>query len=224
MYKEKLDEIMYDVNNKAISTKILQRMDDIRNKNDEGQARRFVWELVQNAKDVARDDIPLKIRMTYDRDKFVFAHNGMSFKLENLLSLINQVSSKRPEEKTTGKYGTGFFATHQLSEKVLARGVLEDFGYEPRRFEVLLDRSGRTDEDIIAAVGRSMDSVREVDDNAIADFRPDNLNTEFEYNLDSDYSRKVAEIGINDAHCNLFYCMPPAAGRSGRSQRPSRAG
>ena len=63
MYREKLDEEMYSVNNKAISTKILQYMDKIRNNDDEGQARRFVWELIQNAKDVARADTPLKISM-----------------------------------------------------------------------------------------------------------------------------------------------------------------
>ena len=82
MYRDKLDEIMYSVNNKAISTKILQHMAKIRNNDDEGQARRFVWELIQNAKDVAQEDIPLSIRITHDRDKLVFAHNGKNFRLK----------------------------------------------------------------------------------------------------------------------------------------------
>lgn len=44
MYKVKLDEIMYDVNNKFISSKIPQYMDNIRDKSDEEHARRFVRE------------------------------------------------------------------------------------------------------------------------------------------------------------------------------------
>lgn len=207
MYREKLDEIMYSVNNKAISTKILQHMDRIRNNDDEGQARRFVWELIQNAKDVAREDIPLKISMTLDKDRFTFAHNGKDFRLKNLLSLINQVSGKNADDGTTGKFGTGFITTHLLSEQVKVRGILNDFGFEPRNFEVLLDRSGHSDEEIIGAVDRAMDSVRCVDDNAAAVYSGDMLNTEFEYALTTDYSRRVAETGMNDACCNLFYCM-----------------
>ncbi|MBP0965432.1 MAG: DUF3883 domain-containing protein [Oscillospiraceae bacterium] len=207
MYREKLDEIMYSVNNKAISTKILQHMDKIRNNDDEGQARRFVWELIQNAKDVAREDIPLKISMTLDKDRFTFAHNGKDFRLKNLLSLINQVSGKNADDGTTGKFGTGFITTHLLSEKVNVKGILNDFGFEPRNFELLLDRSGHSDEEIIGAVDRAMDSVRCVDDNAAAVYSRDMLNTEFEYALTTDYSRRVAETGMNDACCNLFYCM-----------------
>ncbi len=207
MYREKLDEIMYTVNNKAISTKILQHMDKIRNNDDEGQARRFVWELIQNAKDVAQEDVPLKISMTLDKDRFTFAHNGKDFRLKNLLSLINQVSGKNADDGTTGKFGTGFITTHLLSEQVRVRGILNDFGFEPRRFEVLLDRSGHSDEEIIGAVDRAMDSVRGVDENAVAVYSREMLNTEFEYALTTDYSRKVAETGMNDACCNLFYCM-----------------
>lgn len=207
MYREKLDEIMYSVNNKAISTKILQHMDIIRNNDDDGQARRFVWELIQNAKDVAREDIPLKISMTLNKDRFTFAHNGKDFRLKNLLSLINQVSGKNADDGTTGKFGTGFITTHLLSEKVKVKGILNDFGFEPRNFEVLLDRSGHSDEEIIGAVDRAMDSVRCVDDNAAAVYSGDMLNTEFEYALTTDYSRRVAETGMNDACCNLFYCM-----------------
>ena len=207
MYREKLDEIMYTVNNKAISTKILQHMDKIRNNDDEGQARRFVWELIQNAKDVAQENVPLKISMTLDNDRFIFAHNGKDFRLKNLLSLINQVSGKNADDGTTGKFGTGFITTHLLSEKVKVRGILNDFGFEPRRFEVLLDRSGHSDEDIIGAVDRAMDSVRNVDDNPAAVYSCEMLNTEFEYALTTEYSRKVAETGMNDACCNLFYCM-----------------
>lgn len=207
MYREKLDEIMYGVNNKAISTKILERMDQIRNNDDEGQARRFVWELIQNAKDVAQENVPLKIRMTLDNSRFVFAHNGKNFRMKNLLSLINQVSGKNPDEGTTGKFGTGFITTHLLAEKVLVRGILEDFDYPAKPFEVLLDRSGRTDESIIAAVDKAMDSVRTIDDNDSLTVSADALNTEFEYVLESDYNRKVADTGVNDACCNLFYSM-----------------
>lgn len=181
MYKDKLDEIMYSVNNKAISTKILQHMDRIRNNDDEGQARRFVWELIQNAKDVAQADVPLCIKVMLEQDRLIFAHNGKSFLLKNILSLINQVSGKNDDSQTTGKFGTGFITTHLLAEKVTVRGVLEDFGLELRRFEVLIDRSGRDDAEVIAAVDRAMDSLRGIDDGEAFRYDPPhstlNLNT-----------------------------------------------
>ncbi len=207
MYRDKLDEIMYSVNSKAISTKILQCMAKIRNNDDEGQARRFVWELIQNAKDVAQEGIPLSIRVRYERDRLVFAHNGKSFLLRNILSLINQVSGKSDDSKTTGKFGTGFVATHLLAEKVTVRGVLEDFGLEPKRFEVLIDRSGRDESEVISAVDKAMESLRSIDDSPAAEYLPAALNTEFEYHLETEYSRNVADIGVNDAAANLFYCM-----------------
>lgn len=207
MYKDKLDEIMYDVNNKAISTKILQHMAKIRNNDDEGQARRFAWELIQNAKDVANEGVPLRIRMTLEDDRLTFAHNGKNFRLKNILSLINQVSGKNDDMETTGKFGTGFVTTHLLSERVTLRGILEDYGLEPKAFEICIDRSGKDDNEIIEAVNSSVNAIRCIDDRDTISYDPSALNTEFEYHLETEYSRKVAHTGMNDACLNLFYVM-----------------
>jgi hypothetical protein len=51
-------------------------------------------ELLQNARDVAYPDRPVDIRITYDGDRLIFAHNGMPFTVKNILAIVHQVSSK----------------------------------------------------------------------------------------------------------------------------------
>src|SRR5687767_12248416 len=89
--------------------------------------KRWVWELIQNAKDV---NVGGKVRVRIEADlndtdaHHTFTHNEGAFSAENIRFLIEQVSSKdrtkdsagRPT--TTGKFGTGFLTTHLLSEHV----------------------------------------------------------------------------------------------------------
>ena len=48
----------------GIATKIMQHMARIRNSSDVNKARRWVLELLKNARDVAYPDQPVKIRIT----------------------------------------------------------------------------------------------------------------------------------------------------------------
>jgi hypothetical protein len=70
----------------------------------------------------------------------------------------------RDRPTTTGKFGTGFFTTHLLSENVLVNGVVKEQGLTPRQFELSLDRSGGELEEIIAAVEAAKDSMQDLDD------------------------------------------------------------
>lgn len=126
----------------GIATKIMQHMARIRNSSDVNQARRWVMELLQNARDVAYPDQPVKIRITLEEDKLTFSHTGMPFRVENILAIINQVSSKVDDEETVGQFGTGFVTTFQLSEQVQLDGVLKDEGLPYKPFSVLIDRRG----------------------------------------------------------------------------------
>ena len=63
--------------------------------------KRWVWELIQNAKDVNIDG---KIRVQIEADldgpdaHVTFGHNGAPFSAENIRFLIEQVSSKDRKE------------------------------------------------------------------------------------------------------------------------------
>ena len=66
----------------GIATKIMQHMARIRNSSDVNQARRWVMELLQNARDVAYPDQPVKIQITLEEDKLTFSHTGRLFRVK----------------------------------------------------------------------------------------------------------------------------------------------
>lgn len=105
--------------------------------------RRWVWELMQNAKDVIKGKGYVEITLT---DKAVtFAHNGSPFTYDNLAAILSQRTSKAPDYtddqkqsffdkifsgedidntelerflKTSGRFGSGFMTTYLLSKKI----------------------------------------------------------------------------------------------------------
>ena len=89
-YKKIMQANSRDVHNAAISTKIIQLMDKIRDYGTDEQARRWVRELIQNAKDAAYTDKLVKIKIEFFNDKIIFSHNGRPFLVKNILSIINQ--------------------------------------------------------------------------------------------------------------------------------------
>ena len=147
----------------GIATKIMQHMARIRNSSDVNQARRWVMELLQNARDVAYPDQPVKIRITLEEDKLTFSHTGRPFRVENILAIINQVSSKVDDEETVGQFGTGFVTTFQLSEQVQLDGVLKDEGLPYKPFSVMIDRRGYKEEEILQGIGQAMKQIEEAD-------------------------------------------------------------
>lgn len=79
---------------------------------DENSGERAIWELTQNARDVAEND-NCTIKIVLKDDKLVFSHRGMPFEFQSLLALVNQNSSKdNPNADLAGQYGTGFMTTH----------------------------------------------------------------------------------------------------------------
>ncbi|WP_412068600.1 sacsin N-terminal ATP-binding-like domain-containing protein [Rubrivirga sp. IMCC43871] len=193
---------------KIIGTKVQDKLREVRQTRREENARRWGWELIQNAKDVAHDGCPVRVSFQLEEGeapRLVARHSGRPFQPDQLFYLIVQTSSKeRPtgeaEPTTTGRYGTGFLTTHLLSPAVEVEGILEAPGAPPARFSVELDRSGATLEELTAAVKRAL-SVRDrfaslpraeaVD--------PNEYNTSFAYPLDA-RGIDVARQGLEDLH------------------------
>ena len=76
----------------GVATKILQHMDRIRNTSDINHARRWVMELLQNARDTGSDCGTVRVKITSDSGKVCFLHNGRPFRVQDILSIVNQVS------------------------------------------------------------------------------------------------------------------------------------
>lgn len=108
-YKKKFDASKDDAHNQNIATKILKDLGKLRATVDQetSNSRRWIWELVQNAKDVAREGgVTIKISKKKDGD-FWFSHDGKPFKADNIRYLVEQISTKdQDEEDEEGKRKT----------------------------------------------------------------------------------------------------------------------
>lgn len=212
-YRSMMQAQSRNVHNAAIATKIIQLMDRLRDNSYEGQARRWIWELIQNAKDAASDGVPVKVLVELWEDKITFSHNGKPFRVKNILSIINQVSSKNGSEETsTGKFGTGFITTHLLSERVQLQGILEDVSpvdgrmLPAKAFSILLDRSGRNTEEITAAVQKALTEIEQLDNQPDAAPCGD-YTTHFTYLLDNERARVAALAGLEDLQHTAAYAL-----------------
>ena len=87
------DEIAYN-NYKLTADKILQLLSQIR-EDPSASAKRWVWELLQNAKDVPNrfGKVSVEIELV-SQDTLKFRHNGDCFSIKNITGLVQQVSSK----------------------------------------------------------------------------------------------------------------------------------
>lgn len=202
--------------NQIIATKIHKELSELRSRVDTSPTipKRWVWELIQNAKDV---NVGGKVRVHIEADledpgaHVTFSHTGEAFSVENIRFLIEQVSSKsRTKDSTgrpitTGKFGTGFLTTHLLSPYVLVTGVAKQQGLLPRKFELYLDRSGTELEEIIAAVEAAKKSTQSVDKQPhYKGYVAGDFNTAFRYELADDTGKNVARAGLAD----LDICLP----------------
>src|SRR5699024_1922346 len=98
---------------KLTADKVIRILSDVRNERTKSR-RRWIWELMQNAKDVPNKYGAVTIKITFRDSEFIFSHNGDPFKIENITGLIQQVSSGKPSDnanrRITGKFGTGFIS------------------------------------------------------------------------------------------------------------------
>lgn len=192
------------------ANRIVQLLQKLRYSNNENSAKRWVWELCQNAKDVCNSTGKVKISINYNKmqKKVFFRHNGKAFSKENILSLINQASSKDRNdgsERKTGKFGTGFITTHLLSEVVNISGIL-DINNEYSRFNISLDRTGKGKDEIIAGMEKAVGDLRKCIPVDFFDFDEDEYNTVFEYDLD-ECGMKTAQDGLENLRVSAPFVL-----------------
>ncbi len=206
------DRFRNDGFKKLAATKVFHRLRDLRQEGTEADARRWPWELLQNAKDAAGDG-PVRAAYAWadsaGEAHVRFRHSGRPFTDQDLFYLVHQITTKdapvgdeRPE--TTRRYGTGFLTTHLLSERVGIRGHLVPEGQPPVAFDVLLDRAGKTPDEIAAG----MEATTAALDLAVAERRPaadepDGLNTAFHYAVTTEDGRAAARVGLDDLEREL---------------------
>ncbi len=192
------------------ANRILQLLQRQRYSNNTDSVKRWIWELCQNAKDVCNSSGKVKISIDYNEEqrKVLFRHNGKAFSMSNIVSLINQASSKERDdesERKSGKFGTGFLTTHLLSEIVNIYGVLEsDSKYS--KFNISLDRRGKEKNEIIVAMENAITDLQKCSPIDVSAFNEEEYNTIFEYELNED-GLQVAREGLENLRVSAPFVL-----------------
>jgi len=159
--------------------------------------RRWIWELLQNARDVAQEG-GVRVTITEERGTFRFRHDGRPFTKKDVAHLIYHGSTKHDPSVSVGRYGTGFITTHILSRVIHVRGVLNT----ELAFSFTLDRRGDDDRTLQQAMDASWVEY-------IASRQPlggARSDTEYSYPLTDDVVPLIAD-GIRELHLNTPFVL-----------------
>ncbi|MDE2925519.1 MAG: ATP-binding protein [Acidobacteriota bacterium] len=117
---------------------------------------RWIWELLQNARDAARPDgVHIKIRLSDSTLRF--EHDGEPFRPREIAHLVYHGSTKIERSDPVGRFGSGFLSTHLLSRSVRVGGCLKDLS----GFDFLLDRTGNNVQELHASMDRSWEAFQQ---------------------------------------------------------------
>ena len=213
-FEKEVIKIIKKNNYKLTADKIIQTLNNIRN-DKKVSSRRWVWELMQNATDVRYENEKISVEIILNEDKLEFKHNGQYFKINNILAIAQQVSSKNSLnlEGQTGKFGTGFIGTHLLSDIIDIKGILLVNENDFREFQIRLDRSEKSSEQLAKNIEKSIEiffdinkkpDIFKVKPNYLQNRKKDSFDTCFTYYLNDEEKKKAAIEGLND----LINTMP----------------
>lgn len=213
-FEQEVVNIIKNNNYKLTADKITTILKTIKN-NKNISSRRWVWELMQNATDVRYDNEKISVEIILNKDKLEFKHNGKYFKINNILAIVQQVSSKNSLnlEGQTGKFGTGFIGTHLLSDIIDIKGILEINENDFREFQIRLDRSEKSSEQLAKNIEKSIEiffninnkkDIFKVKPNYLQKRKEEDYDTCFTYYLNDEEKKKSAIEGLND----LINTMP----------------
>ncbi len=171
----------------------------------EGRFRyRWIWELLQNAKDEAGDGADIVV--TLSDSVFSFMHNGRPFLAKNLLALLRRTSTKpiTGADGNTGKFGTGFVTSHLLNKVVNVSGVYKNAN-GCRNFSMEINRKPTDLDEMKVAIATGIQTIREIE---LLPAQTDELNpyNEFSYEL-KEATHKIAEGAIQQLLDNLAFTM-----------------
>lgn len=204
---KELFEVVFKLSAKDVNDKLIK----VRNRPDIAK-RRWFWELLQNAKDAVKPDEKVSVRLIVGQENnqlYVdFQHSGNPFRYQDAKNLIFPYSDKGDEENSdkSGRFGTGFLATHILSKKIEVKGVyLKE--KQAFNFNFTLDRSGNDKPEIAQSIDKTWQEFRDkrtpIEN---YNYNPSNYETSFKYLIDYD-TLELAYQSIQDFDVSLPYAL-----------------
>lgn len=199
--KEKAKKEATRIDMKQHANKLIQGFEKL----DESDAKRAIWELLQNAVDVSEN---CEIIISITDKSLIFQHNGKPFTTTTLNSLIKQVSSKSSQnnDDEVGQYGTGFITTHSFGKKILLSGSLKkEEGYIYfDDFEI--DRTAKDSDELIEKLIKQQEKAFDLIDINDTKQEPSKFTT-FEYSVATDLEKENVEKVIDELNLVLPYVM-----------------
>jgi hypothetical protein len=171
----------------------------------ENDSKRWIWELIQNAKDSIVQDInrqTVDIKVIVKGNTIVFMHNGSPFTAEAQMGLLYKYSGKKGNDsESTGRFGTGFLTTHTLSKIVSIEGDLytDDSKSNLCGFSATMYRNGINAQELLGGVEKMRESM----------IYTKELNnwTTYTYHLETDDNKKALELGLKNFIQNIAQVM-----------------
>jgi hypothetical protein len=202
VYSSNVDEILAAQRDESDARSIINEVERINSLEGIHQFR-WIWELMQNAKDEAGDGIDVTVKLS--EGEFFFEHNGKSFQSAQLLALLRKTSTKpiNGSEGNTGKFGTGFVTSHLLNKVVQIEGVHEN-ALGKRRFTFELNRTAENLDSMKSSISSGIQKIRDID--SIAPESIVNPVNRFRYLLGKNGYR-IAIGGIDQLKLNLPFAM-----------------
>ena len=160
---------------------------------------RWIWELLQNARDASSGDGHLVAAVERQSDSITFQHNGRGFREKEIAHLIYHGSTKSEDASSLGQFGSGFLTTHLLSPRIEVSGQLED--RRSFRFELVRQAESRE------MLRRCMDAAWHSFDPStapLADPLPETFSTRFRYPVTTEGAAGVVAEGLQ----TLRSCAP----------------
>ena len=160
------DEIEKEERDQALSIpakRLREKLLPLKSK-EEQTAKRWFWELLQNASDYNQE---VDVRLEIDNNSVIFKHSGNPFSIRDVLNLISPDSGKDKDEvkkENIGKFGSGLVSTHILSSEINVSGAYRSEKEDKLfRFNIVLDRSSyENKESLINDIEKTKSSFREV--------------------------------------------------------------
>ena len=193
-----------DLLNKMYISNVQNRLRQL-NEPTENDSKRWVWELIQNAKDSivqdeTKDDVDMKIIVNGNEVKI--KHNGAPFTAKAQLGLLYKYSEgKVNNSESTGRFGTGFLTTHTLSKTVSIEGDVykDDSNTDLCGFSATMYRDGLDEVELLEGVERMNESMVYT--------RETNEWTCYTYHLKTPQNEKALQLGIDNFFANIAQTM-----------------
>lgn len=188
--------------NRSIADKIIRKLNELRLESRENHSR-WLWELMQNAKDSILNESKVNVNITINNDGLIFEHDAGVFTELDVRGIINQITSKenisKTERKRTGKFGTGFLTTNLLSKIVELSSVVRLNSGEYYSFKTKLDRNGNTSDTLIKNLESAWNDFHASTEGSVLEPKEqDRFHTKFVYFFENNNQKENALKALDD--------------------------